>query len=269
MKNCKKQHDRAIGALWLALAAFSMALLSWKAAAEEAFPVLQIGTQSYTNVTVTTKATNYIFILHAGGMQSIRLAELPPEMREKLGYSSGKKTNASTGMAKAWAQAGVAKLETQQIKDIRTKLEQNWHSEKSAGLPLLGLINFKLLLGILGLVLLVYLFHCYCFKLICEKAGHPPGVLVWVPVLHWVPLVRAAGMSGWWAMGMLIPVLNIAALILWSVKIAKARGKSGWVAFFLILPVTSFLAILYLAFSDGGKAEEDTEEPQVMSLQSV
>ncbi|HSU56865.1 MAG TPA: hypothetical protein VLT36_22590, partial [Candidatus Dormibacteraeota bacterium] len=32
---------------------------------EETFPVLTIGTQSYTNVTVTTKARKYIFILHS------------------------------------------------------------------------------------------------------------------------------------------------------------------------------------------------------------
>jgi hypothetical protein len=53
------------------------------------------------------------------------------------------------------------------------------------------------------------------------------------------------------------------------VKIAKARGKSGWVTAFLLLPPSTFLAILYLAFSKGGGAQQDEHEPQVMSLQAA
>ena len=42
-----------------------------------------------------------------------------------------------------------------------------------------------LLGGLVGLVLMigVYVFVCYCLKLICEKAGHPPGVLIWIPIV--------------------------------------------------------------------------------------
>jgi hypothetical protein len=105
--------------------------------------------------------------------------------------------------------------------------------------------------------------------LICKKAGHTPGLLVWLPVFQLFPLLRAAGMSAWWFVAWLLPLLNIVAFILWSVKITKARGKSGWVAVFLILPLTSFLAILYLAFSNGARAGRDGEEPEVMSLQAV
>ena len=73
---------------------------------------------------------------------------------------------------------------------------------------------------------------------------------MWLPILQFFPLVRAAGMSGWWFVASLLPLLNLVTFVLWSVKIAKARGKSrGWVTLFLILPPTSFLAVLYLAFS--------------------
>src|SRR3954453_20007153 len=48
------------------------------AAEEQTFPLLQIGTRTYTNVTVTTKARKYIFILHSTGMANIRVADLPP-----------------------------------------------------------------------------------------------------------------------------------------------------------------------------------------------
>ena len=57
------------------------------AAEEDRFEVLQIGTRTYTNVTVTTKAKSYIFIVHKGGMTSIKTAELSLALRQQLGYA--------------------------------------------------------------------------------------------------------------------------------------------------------------------------------------
>ena len=132
-----------------------------------------------------------------------------------------------------------------------------------------ALVSIKAMLVLAGAMLLIYLFHCYCFMLICQKAGHPPGPLVWIPVVQFLPLLRAAGMSAWWFLAHLLPLLNLVTFVLWSVNIAKARGKSGWVAFFLILPFTSFFAFLYLAFSTGTAAAEEDAEPEVMSLQAA
>ena len=255
--------------VWLALAALLMRPFGAKAAEEERFGLLQIGTRTYTNATVTTKAKNYIFIIHAGGMANIKIADVPAELREKLGYGGGEKWKRGTNSPVAWAKAEVAKLETRQIKEIEEKLEQRWRGNKSAGLPLTALLSSKLILAAVGAMLLVHLFHCYCLMLICQKAGHPSRLLVWVPVLQFLPMLRAAGMSAWWFFAYLLPLFNLVTFILWSVNIAKARGKSGWVALFLILPLTYFIAILYLAFSGGTSAEEDGPEPEVMCLQTA
>src|SRR6267378_1299188 len=48
-------------------------------ATEETFPTLEVGAHVYTNVTVTTKAKNYIFIHHSTGMENIKVADLPQE----------------------------------------------------------------------------------------------------------------------------------------------------------------------------------------------
>jgi len=216
-----------------------------------------------------SKAKNYIFIFHKGGMNSIKVADLPEELRAKLGYAIAEKTNATARTATGWAKAEVAKLQTPQIKEIRTQLARNWRGKKLGSLQLTRLVSLNVLLAILGIMLVVYLLHCYCFMLICQKTGHPPGPLVWLPVVQWFPLLRAAGMSGWWFVACLLPLLNVLTFVLWSVKIAKARGKSGWVTVFLILPPSTFLAILYLAFSDGGGAKGDEDEPEVMSLQAA
>jgi apolipoprotein N-acyltransferase len=106
--------------------------------------------------------------------------------------------------------------------------------------------------------------------LICRKAGHPAGLLVWLPALQIFPLLRAAGMSGWWFLAYFVPVLNVVPVILWPLKIAKARGKSVWVGVLLLLPATNLFAFLYLAFSDSApRADDESPEPKVMSLQTV
>lgn len=268
MNTCKKQQNVTAG-LWLAVALLLMRVHGGAAAEEQTFALLQIGTQTYTNVTVTTKAKDYIFILYAGGMTSIKVAALPAEVREKLGYAALAKSNATFKGPSAWAKSGVAGLESPRIKEIRQDLSRRWHVDKVARPEFRALFGSGLVLGILALLGVIYLLRSYCFMLICHKAGHPPGVLVWLPVLQFFPLVRAAGMSGWWFVASLLPLLNLVTFVLWSVKIAKARGKSGWVTLFLILPPTYFLAVLYLAFSSSGAAEEDGKEPEVMTLQTA
>jgi RsiW-degrading membrane proteinase PrsW (M82 family) len=112
----------------------------------------------------------------------------------------------------------------------------------------------QLLVGVLAVLLITYLFYCYCLRRICVNAGIEPGGLVWVPVLQMFPLLRAARMPTWWFVVFLIPVLNILAHILWCARIVRACGKGGLATLFLILPVTNVLAFLYLAFAGGNEA---------------
>jgi hypothetical protein len=260
--------------LWLAMAALLMRPLGAAGVTEETFDVIQIGTHAYTNATVTTKAKSYIFIMHAGGMASIKVAQLPPDVRKKLGYADPSAPKEATNGPAVWMKKGIAKLDAPQIKEFRNQIEQNWRNQSTPRLTAMGLIGPKLNWTVLGIVLLicvsVYLFHCYCSMLICRKAGHPPGFLVWVPLLQLLPMLRAAGMSRWWFVAYFVPLLNFVPSILWCFKIAKARGKSLWIGVLLLLPVTNLFAFLYLAFSDGPDSGDDQgPEPKVMSLQAV
>src|SRR5262252_7260017 len=71
---------------WMFLAA-SLMNCAVQARNEETFPVLRTKTATYTNVTVTTKDKSYIFILHSGGMGSIKIVDLPNDVQEQLGYA--------------------------------------------------------------------------------------------------------------------------------------------------------------------------------------
>jgi hypothetical protein len=236
------------------------------AESEMTFDVLEVGTRTYTNVTVTTRSKDYVFLVHKDGMVSIKKSELSQEALEKLGYIPKPRTNTVTA---ALAKATLEKIDNPQVQQLQQKLAIN----PATGLPKLPPINPWMVGAVLGGVFLVYLFFCYCAMLICQKAGHPPGALVWIPILQLIPLYRAAGMSAAWVLACLVPVLNIVAQVLWCVKIVKARGKSVWVTILLILPMTNLFAFLYLAFSSAaaaGKEKEKVERrPQLMTLEAA
>jgi thiol:disulfide interchange protein len=69
----------------LALAA---SLLS--AGADEKFPVLQIGSDTYTNVTITKVTATDIFFFHAGGMGNARIKKLSPELQKHFKFDAQK-----------------------------------------------------------------------------------------------------------------------------------------------------------------------------------
>ena len=254
---------------WPALAVLLTLLTGIVCAVEEKFDVLQIGTQTYRNVTVTTKAKNYVFLVHSTGMASIKVSQIPPDLLEKLGYSTPA-SKAATNTAVVWAKREIAKINTPQVRKLGEQLEQKWRGQAAAKLSAMHLAGLTLVFAVVGVVLLLHLFQCYCLMLICRKTGKPPGILVWLPVLQVFPMLRAAGMSGWWFLGLLVPVLNLVASVLWCLNIAKARGKSVWVGVLLLLPVTNVFAFLYLAFSNGAPAGEKEEpEPKIMTLEAA
>ena len=70
-----------------------------------------------------------------------------------------------------------------------------------------------------------------------------------------------------WFFAFFVPVINIIALIVFSVKIVKSRGKGLWVSILLMLPPTSGLAMLYLAFSSSAPVQMASHE--VLSLETA
>jgi hypothetical protein len=290
--NLLRNFRRVIAVLiWLALA---IALLRTAAAAphegrEEKFKVLQTRTRSYTNVTVTTRADSYIFILHSGGMENVQLDELPPEVLQKLGYAIDSKRIHS---APAPAQT------TARVRPAGTASPAQSAAGPSRGQPAWVRSIGTVLLVILGICLVVYLFYCYCLSLICKKAGSEPGLMIWLPLLQYIPMVRAAGMAPHWLIGFYAPlvfgivlpmargshtpglallmiglpvicsVFNLVAWIFWCINIVRAREKSPWVALFLILPFTSLFAFFYLAFSSSASDAEPAKYKS-MALQTA
>ena len=228
--------------LGLVLAGFTL-----RAAEDEKFDVLETANATYTNVTVLTKTRTDIFIQHAGGVSNVKLRDIDAEILTQLGYQVAPKKEAKKPLT----------VPTQLITNVTQQLEANpqfqaleqkWQTQMQPKLPP---ISKGLILGVLAALFAGYLFFCYCCMLIVRKTGNEPGLLVWIPIFQMIPLCRAAGMSGWWLILWLVPLLNILVSVMWCFKIVESRGKSVIWAFLLLLPVTSFFAFLYLAFSNG------------------
>jgi len=236
---------------------------------QETFSELQVGTQTYRNVTVTDKSKKSIFIVHSQGMTSIRVADLPPEIRTKLGYVE-EKPQPTPPTPMALARQTLAKLEVPQVRNVEEQLRQKWNPDRTAEVEkwFRSLTPGMKAAGA-GVVLILYLFYCNCCRLICKKAGKPSSVLVWFPILKIFPLLTAAGMSGWWFLALFVPILNLVTSILWCFKIAQARGKGVVTAILLILPVFNIFAFLYLALSNSGVAKKQARPAQVMTLETA
>jgi hypothetical protein len=253
---------------------------------EETYPVLQTRTGTYTNVTVTTKADNYVFILHSTGMASIKPSDLPLAIQRQLGYAAAPKPQSvQTNTIKSVAAREFFQVNSS-LKPFEAKFRSGWQLRR----PIVK-INSEIVLTVLLIAAVVYFFFAYCCALICQKAKSPRSFLVWLPGLQMIPLLRAAGMSewwflvclappvapllrmqgvqGWWIILCVAPVVMIVMHVLWSIKIVKVRGKHVIWAVLLMLPLTSLIAFLYLAFSNSGPSETPSAKFQTRALQGA
>ncbi len=226
-------------ARWGILAGLTL-LAAQPLAAQDSIATLQIGSQTYSNVTIESRTPSHVYIKHANGYATIRVKGLEPDIQQQLGYEVAppKQPLLSRKMLAQKLKIDPETREAQEklVQDVQERIRT---------------LDPNLRTGILAGAAVGYLFFCFCCMLICKKTSNEPGILVWLPVLQLFPLLRAAGMSGWWFFLFLLPGLNVLAGIVWSVKICQTRGKSGWLALLLLLPVTNLFVFLYLAFSDG------------------
>lgn len=243
---------RQIWKLGLGLAFIALAALASARAAEappEVYPSLKAGSVTYTNVKVLNKSKHDLFVQHAGGMANIKVKDLDKSTQLQLGY-----TLVETSPTNATARARVVPtLQDIEIDPYYEELYEQiiWESQEF-------LKEFKpeVVYGGVGALFLVYLFFCYCCRLICRKVGQKSVALVWLPLFKHIPLLRAAGLSPGWFLTILIPPVYLIVYIVWCFKIARARGKSAWVGLLLLLPVLNVLAFLYLALADKLSAAE-------------
>ena len=271
MKNAGKHYCCAGRLLWLLLMIFFSTAVSGfgqhalNDGTEPTFAVFQTKTCVYTNVTVTQRTKDWVFILHSQGVCNIKTSDLTPELLLALGYKptdDGKKSVFSGN--KDLAKLAHAKLAD--VKQFATDWRQNGKERFKEKLDQLKAGDRSVLYTLIAIAGSIHLLASALFWLICRKTHISPGPLVWLPVFQLIPLLRAANMQWFWFFISLVPVLNIIAGITWCVNIVKSRGKSPAVTFFLLFPITSLFAFLYLAFSSSAPVEIRNNEVMVLDF---
>jgi thioredoxin-related protein len=81
--------------------AFSLIVAVWAARASEKLPVLNAGSEVYSNVTVTTVTATDIFFTYSGGMGNVKLSTLDPALQKHFGYNPTKASEAEQKQAAA------------------------------------------------------------------------------------------------------------------------------------------------------------------------
>jgi len=69
---------------------FSLIAAVWAARADEKLPVLNAGSEVYSNVTVTTVTATDIYFTYAKGMANVKLNKLDPTLQKHFGYNPKK-----------------------------------------------------------------------------------------------------------------------------------------------------------------------------------
>ena len=144
------------------------------------------------------------------------------------------------------------------MNSLQHLLESPWpgllaqSSGTDSGVKTVAAAGFGIVALLMGLTfaLAVYGFFCFCFKRICEKSGHEPGVLIWIPILNHIPLLTAAKLPVWMIVLVFIPFVNLGVLIYLWIKLCEARGKPGALGILILVPLVNLGLICWLAFAD-------------------
>ncbi|MDX1763966.1 MAG: DUF4124 domain-containing protein [bacterium] len=167
----------------------------------------------------------------------------------------------SAGWVPGTGGAGAAEME---------KFLAGWFASPDMGL--FQLMSAKMMTLAVAFVLSFHLFYSLALYLICRKLGVPQPWLAWIPTVNFVPTVRAAGLSLWWSLPLLVPLLSyipgvithpilvllvfgvllfdlVFFFVLWG-RICGNLWISQWWSLMILLPPLFVILIGYLAFKD-------------------
>lgn len=111
----------------------------------------------------------------------------------------------------------------------------------------------------------IILFYCYCLGRIFQKAGRP----LWtgfVPVYNAYIWTEIVGRPAWWVVLVLIPFVNVIALVFLAIDLAKSFGKDT-VYGVLLLWLFSFIGLPMLAFGNDQYVGPSVTQPNSLVQQ--
>ncbi len=260
------------------------------ARAAELIPSVTVGNNLYLNVVVREVADRSVTISHTRGMATLSVDKMTRKEKENLKLIAPEpepvpSTNAPFKDFNLSGLDGFSSPENRSAAVAQAKeLAEYFKSPEGLQKLLESVPPMRPTVFIAPVA--IYLLLSMCFVVICAKAGKPAPLLGWLPIVQIFPLYRAANMSPFWFVALLLnvfmqltllgvaltkglpqralmiagsiflalTVIHLIGWVIWCFKISKARGKSPLVGFFMLLPVTNLLALAYLTFSGSGSS---------------
>jgi hypothetical protein len=103
------------------------------------------------------------------------------------------------------------------------------------------LVQYALIGVLIGLAFYVYV--SICISAIARKTGTPGAWMAWIPIANMLLLCRVAKRPGSWLLLLLIPILNLAVLLVILRDVARIRGKNPNLPFLLLIPPVGMLLV--------------------------
>jgi hypothetical protein len=98
--------------------------------------------------------------------------------------------------------------------------------------------------------LVMYVYHALALQTIATKTNTENPWFAWIPIANLILMLNIAKKPIWWILLFLIPLVNIAIIIIVWMGIAEARNKPNWWGILLIVPGVNLIVPGYLAWSD-------------------
>lgn len=136
----------------------------------------------------------------------------------------------------------------------------NYNYQYSGDVPTAAAGGLALLAGgmflfIMLVILVVYVVYALSLMKIANRTNTPNAWFAWIPILNLILMLQIANRPMWWLIFFLVPILNIAGIVLafviW-VDIAKRLGKSA--VFGILAALIPIIFMPYLAFSKSDTA---------------
>lgn len=104
-------------------------------------------------------------------------------------------------------------------------------------------------------MLAFYVYFALALMFIAKKKNVKNAWLAWIPIANVYLMTQVAGVSGWWTLSVLLPIIPFVGALAMAVifiyiwwKIAEAIGKPGWWSILLIVPVVNLVIIGIMAW---------------------
>jgi hypothetical protein len=272
---------------------FACVPLASDALALAPIPSLAVGNNVYSNVVIRETSQRSVTISHARGMATLSLDKMTRQERASVGVIDPEPEPPAT--AKLAARAGELASHLRALNVLRSFRDVSL--SKTQAMELVAQLETPE--GVRSVLnrlpppratdfiapVAIYVLLSMCFVVICAKAGKPAPLLGWVPIAQIFALYRAAKMSPFWFVIMLLNVflqltiigvaftkglsqqalavagwaflafatVQLIGWVIWCFKICKARGKSPALGLVLLVPGVNLLGLAYLTFSGGSQ----------------